>query len=347
MSNQSFLSSCGRESGPLVLGVQSRKRQKAMNTFPCFRFLPAPTVLVVAVVLLGHGGIDKSLSAQNGGAPEQEWSAPVNLGPVVNSRSNEDLPHLSKNGLSLFFISDRPVGSFGSFDIWVSQRWSLDDPWGPPMNLGPNVNTDSNERGPALSRDGHFLFFSSDRAGFSGQDIWVSYRKHTHDDFGWEAPVKLGAGINTADPEFGAAFLENDDTGIPTLLFVRREGFGGNADIYVSELLADDSFGPGVVITELSTPFDDLRPTIRPNGLELFFASNRPGSLRHDLWVSTRATIFEPWSTPVNAGPIVNTEFNELFPALSSDGATLIFSSDRPNDNARTDLYVSSRDRRH
>ena len=272
-----------------------------------------------------------------------EWSAPINLGPVVNSGFNEDLPHISKKGLSLYFISNRPVGSFGSFDIWVSQRGTLDDPWGPPMNLGPKINTGSNERGPCLSSDGHFLFFSSDRAGgFGSQDIWMSYRKHTYDDFGWQAPVNLGAGINTVDPDFGAAFLENDDTGIPTLLFGRRENFG-DADIYMSELLANGSFGPGVLITELSTPFDDLRPTVLPNGLELLFNSDRPGSLANDLWVSTRKTIFSPWSTPVNAGPIINTEFNEQFPALSSDGEALIFSSNRPGGEGGSDLYMTSR----
>ena len=297
----------------------------------------------VTLVLLGHGGMDNSLSAQNGRARSHEWSVPVNLGPVVNSQSNEDLPHISKNGLSLYFISDRPGGSFGSFDIWVSQRWTLDDPWGAPMNLGPKINTSSNERGPALSRDGHFLFFSSDRAGgFGSQDIWVSYRRHTHDDFGWQAPVNVGAGINTADPDFGAAFLENEATGIPTLLFGRREGFG-DADIYSSRLLANGSFGPGVLITELSTPYDDFRPTVAGNGLELFFNSDRPGSMGHDLWVSTRSATFRPWSTPVNAGPIVNTEFNEQFPALSADGETLIFSSNRPGGEGGSDLYMSSR----
>ena len=62
-----------------------------------------------------------------GRAAAQDWSVPENLGPVVNSAFNEDLPHLSKDGLSLFFISNRP-GGFGSFDIHVSQRATLDDP---------------------------------------------------------------------------------------------------------------------------------------------------------------------------------------------------------------------------
>jgi hypothetical protein len=49
---------------------------------------------------------------------------------------------------------------------------------------------------------------------------------------------------------------------------------------------------------------------------------------------------------PVHLGPVVNGEFDDIFPALASDGATLIFSSDRPGGFGGTDLYVSSRDKR-
>lgn len=49
-----------------------------------------------------------------------EWSAPQNLGPTVNSPFSELGPAISKDGLSLYFASNRPGGS-GAFDIWVSQ----------------------------------------------------------------------------------------------------------------------------------------------------------------------------------------------------------------------------------
>src|SRR5438093_8275760 len=68
------------------------------------------------------------------------WAAPVNLGPVVNSAYADNGPAISKDRLSLYFTSTRP-GGFGDQDIWVSQRASLNDPWGPPTNLGPMINT--------------------------------------------------------------------------------------------------------------------------------------------------------------------------------------------------------------
>ena len=73
--------------------------------------------------------------------------------------SNDFGAATSKDGLSLYFNSDR-LGSLGGQDIWVSQRPSENDAWGPPMNLGAVINTTAAEL-YSLSRDGHWLFFTS------------------------------------------------------------------------------------------------------------------------------------------------------------------------------------------
>jgi Tol biopolymer transport system component len=303
------------------------------------------TAVLAGLVLLGSYPVETA-------PPFSDWSAAANLGAAVNSEFEEALAHVSKDGLSLYFASDRP--GIGDFDVWVSQRQSRHDAWGLPMNLGPNINTTFNDRAPALSRDGHFLFFATNRPGSFGLlDIWVSYRTDTHDDFSWGSPMNLGAGVNGSANDYGPGFLENDDIGIPSLLFgSNRPGGAGGFDVYISNLQANGSFGPGSLITELSSPDADFRPTVRPNGLELFFDSARPGptgiagiGLR-DLWASTRRTVSAPWSTPVHMGPVVNSEFDDIFPALTSDGTTLIFSSDRPGGLGGLDLYVSSRDKR-
>jgi hypothetical protein len=73
--------------------------------------------------------------------------------------------------------------------------------------------------------------------------------------------------------------------------------------------MADGSFGPAVLVTELSSPGGDTRPSIRHDGLEIFFQSNRTGSiaLSNDLWVATRASTLDAWSTPVSLGATINT----------------------------------------
>src|SRR2546427_6808779 len=113
------------------------------------------------------------------------WSTPVNLGPVINSVLRENGPAISRDGLSLYFGSFRE-GGFGGSDIWVSHRPSVDDSWGPPMNLGPTINTAVLEAGPQVSRDGHLMVFNpvGGPRRLGGLDISGSHPEKVHDDLG-------------------------------------------------------------------------------------------------------------------------------------------------------------------
>ena len=106
----------------------------------------------------------------------ESWGEPANLGPVVNSEYFEHSSSLSDDGLLLFFSEHywgfRPDG-YGGNDIWFTKRSSINDPWGAPVNLGPNVNTPREDEIGRVSRDGRTLYFSSDRlGGLGGWDIW-------------------------------------------------------------------------------------------------------------------------------------------------------------------------------
>jgi WD40-like Beta Propeller Repeat len=279
-----------------------------------------------------------------------DWSTPVNLGPVINSGLSDQGPAISKNELSLYFTSNRS-DSLGGFDMYVSQRISVDDPWSSPVNLGPTVNTTSDEGNPAFSRDGHYLFFQSKRpGGFGGIDLWVAYRQHTHDDFDWQLPVNLGAAINSIADDNGPTYFDNEDEGAPQLYFgSARTGGLGVADIYVSEQMEDGSFGPAVLVTELSSSVNENRPSIRHDGREIFFQSNRVGPFgaNADLWVAARDSTLDAWGIPVNLGTTINSLFVEQNAYLSSDNKTLLFSSDRTGGSGGLDLYISTRTKAH
>lgn len=275
-----------------------------------------------------------------------DWSSPVNLGSTINSGVSDQGPALSKDGLSLYFHSNRS-GGFGGFDMYVSQRASGADAWGSPVNLGSTVNTTFDEGNPAFSRDGHFLFFQSVRpGGLGGVDLWVSRRNHTHDNFDWELPVNLGPGVNSAFDDNAPSYFANDDVGFAQLYFVStRPGGLGGQDIYLSNQIPDGSFGPAALVAELSSSSTDSRPSIRHDGQEIFFQSNRPGSFGTalDLWTATRESTFDGWSSPLNLGSAINTVFIENNAHLSSDRLTLFFSSDRPGGFGGLDLYATTR----
>ena len=130
------------------------------------------------------------------------WSAPVNLGPVINTAANEQHPAISKDGLSLYISSDR-TGGFGGTDIWVSQRACTDgdDPacaWRTPVNLGPHINSAGNDLAPTFTPDGHRMYFhSTGRGGCGLADIFVARRHDKRDDFGWQPAENLGCVVNS------------------------------------------------------------------------------------------------------------------------------------------------------
>jgi hypothetical protein len=294
----------------------------------------AYTVLALSVLL--------TLSAL--AAPKfNDWQAPVNLGPIVNSSANDAGPAVSKSGLSLYFNSNRP-GGIGGNDLWVSQWDRTTQTWGIPQNLGPIVNSAGIEASPALSRDEHWLFFHSNRGG--NMDIWVSYRQHTHDDFAWQPPVNVGAGVNSAFEDTMGGYFENDDAA-PQLLFASNRPGIGAFDLYVSQLRDDGTFGPAALIPALSSTAADPALMFSFDGLEAFFGSGRPGgSGGQDLWTATRASVSAPWSAPVNLGPVVNSAGIDQRPYLAADRETLFFQSDRPGGVGGIDLYMTTRTRR-
>jgi hypothetical protein len=294
------------------------------------------------------------------------WSAPVNLGPLVNSATGDFFPFVSRDGRSLYFTSlscghQEPLPpscrpGFGGYDIYVSVRDHADAPWGPAHNLGPAINTPANETGPALSPDGHRLFFGSDReGGFGGNDLYVSRRRDRRDDFSWSAARNLGDAVNTAHNE-ASPEITFDEAGEFTVLYFDSNRPGGpgpfiddtvrnGSDIYASTLRGDSTFEPALLVAELSSPSLDRQPSLRRDGLEMIFSSNRPGGPGVlDLWVSTRESTSDPWRAPMPVAGDVNTAAgNEAGPALSFDGLTLYFQTVRSGGLGAFDLHAAHR----
>ena len=122
------------------------------------------------------------------------WTDPQSLGANINRPDSwESQPSLSSDGKVLFFASDRPGGVGGS-DIWFSQRNS-DGTWRKPVNLGPIVNTERDERSPFLHTDSKTLYFSSNGHDcIGGQDIFYS---KLSDKGQWTLPTNIGFPINS------------------------------------------------------------------------------------------------------------------------------------------------------
>lgn len=83
--------------------------------------------------------------------------------------------------------------------------------------------------------------------------------------------------------------------------------------------------------------------TLAPNGLSLYFQSNRAGGLGgNDIWVSQRATLSSAWGAPQNVA-ILNTSSGDSPASISPDGREMFINSQRPGGSGGVDLWLSTR----
>jgi len=227
----------------------------------------------------GHGESDLWVSTR--ATTDDEWGAPVNVSPPVNSSHYESGPSISVDGLCLYFDAVRP-GGYGDRDIWVTMRETADYPWGEPVNLGPTVNTSYYDGDPEVSSNGLSLFFHSTRSGgYGGEDLWVSTRPTLSDP--WGTPMNLGSTINNSyydgDPDISA-------DGLVLFFSSGRPGGHGNYDIWVTtRATKDDDWGTpenlGRIVNSL---VDDATPSLSADGSTLHFSRGQIGTLAWDLW---------------------------------------------------------------
>jgi hypothetical protein len=283
------------------------------------------------------------------------WSTPVSLGPLVNSASSEQQPTVSKDGLSLYFNSGRLTDASDTqndLNIWVAHRACADiaEPacaWQQPVALGPNINGPEFDVTPALSRDEHYLFFSSQRPRDNctsdpcDRDLWVSYRDDVHDDFAWQPAVNLGPGVNGPGEDLAPAFFENEG-GQPQLFFTR--GLQAASDLYVSVMQPDGTWGAATAIFELNTPnpVAEARPSLTSDGLQLYFWSNRSGSSQ--IYWSTREGPTAHWSDPILV-PSPISDAPSAQPFIYSHGGTESLYFVRTIAGGNVDMFVSQRTR--
>ena len=89
------------------------------------------------------------------------WSDPINLGPVINTIYSDRSPFLHPDMKTLYFASDGH-GGLGNYDLFKSTRLadSCWDCWSEPINLGKEFNTNKGDWGLDISTDGEKAFFS-------------------------------------------------------------------------------------------------------------------------------------------------------------------------------------------
>jgi len=162
-------------------------------------------------------------------------------------------------------------------------------------------------------------------------------------DYIFGTPTNLGATVNydfDGEPSISADGL--------SLYFVSiRPGGYGSGDIWVTtRATVSDPWGEPVNLgPAVNSSVWDGEPSISSDGLSLYFGSQRPGGYgMADIWVTTRATVSDPWGQAVNLGPMINTPFDDVDVCISADGLSLYIDSFREGGYGSSDTWVAKRE---
>ena len=119
----------------------------------------------------GLGGTDIYRSERSGDA----WTAPVNLGPEINSKYDEKFPFISDEGV-LYFASNA-LGGLGGLDIYESKKEN--GKWVKATNMGAPLNSSYDDFGLIYKGETSAGYFTSNRKGGMGDDDIYSFTKKT------------------------------------------------------------------------------------------------------------------------------------------------------------------------
>ena len=193
-------------------------------------------------------------------------------------------------------------------EIW-RRRWTKEGLSKPERILHDDRAT---YHDPILSHDESRLYFTSDREGSEGSDLWYVERQGK----GFGSPVRLGHEINGPADEYYTSLTKAGD-----LFFSSNRN--GSFDIFVARR-TKSGFEPAQPVTGgVNGPTYEVDPYVAPDGSYLVFVSVRPGGFgRGDLYISRRLKD-GTWSNAVNLGARVNTAGHELCPWVLDDALYL------------------------
>ena len=213
---------------------------------------------------------------------------------------------ISPDGQTIWFAICGADDSFGSCDLYVSQRQKNN--WSEPRNLGPILNSISWETQPCISSDGKTLYFISNRPGGLGKaDIWVS---QLQTDGNWGKPTNIGAPVNTSEDEY-SPFIHPDGK---TLYFASKghPGMGGS-DLFISKLQPDGKWlKPLNLGYPINTSDDEISLIVNPKGDKGYISSTQQGGLGgFDIYAFNLPTLIRPEPVTYIKGIVTDAETND------------------------------------
>ncbi len=261
-----------------------------------------------------------------------------NLGTPINTEYIEYRPTISADGTLMFFIREgdpqnTKIGEVpNAQDIWFSYRDSVTGKWSKAVHLGYPLNTYYYNAVFWISPDNNQILIRNAfiNGDYYGRGISMCYLK---EDGYWSKPEMLrirNFARYDQGRQYGATMANN---GRALLYYMTPEEKGYNNDLYVSFPLEDGTWTEpknlGKTINSKNT--NETTPYLAPDGVTLYFSSDREGGLGYnDIWMSKRLDdSWQKWSTPVNLGDPINTPEMESFFTMDAGGEYAYMSTEQ------------------
>jgi hypothetical protein len=261
---------------------------------------------------------------------EKKPVKPINL-ENLNTDKDEDDPHVSSSGTSLFYSSN--AGK--KFDLLLSRRNNLGQPWPAGKPVGDYVQTEADDRSAFLTTDGRYpqyLYFATKKDKKARNfDIFVAVKQDRMAAF--SAPTPLNPISTSADEMHPWLTADGKE-----LYFSRKTKEGWR--VFVArrkEATGAAGFGDPKMVEDLPTDFHHV--TLAPNGRTMYLQ----GPLEKRRWGLFRSVhTANGWSKPEALDELNSAEGStgDRSPCLSRDGVWLYFASDRPGGKGGLDLYM-------
>jgi hypothetical protein len=244
---------------------------------------------------------------------------------------------LSSDYLTGYFQAENRSDSFGLNDLYTATR---EDAGAPFTNIHPIVGTDVNtaldETDPTVSGDGLLLVFARGDVGGPPVHIYGSGRPDPSMAFGM---TDLLANVNSDTIVDSSPFLREDGQ----VLYFASARTPPSTDIYRATRNGPDFAAPESVV-ELNTSFAETAPVVSPDGLVVFYASDRSDGNalgNYDVWMATRGPLDEAFSPPIDVASVnspamdmptfVTRDLCNLYLASTRSGQLLMYVATKPS----------------
>jgi hypothetical protein len=195
-------------------------------------------------------------------------------------------------------------------------------------NLGDPFNDEKSNFNPLISADGKSFAYMVSLKFYDA----VMFSRLVGGK--WTTPVNITPELQT-EGDFYISCLSADGK---TLFLSKDDNY--NSDIYTSSYNGNSWTKITKLNKNINTKYWESHAFMSEDGNRLIFASDKPGGFGGlDLYMSQK--INGDWGPAINAGPEINTQFNEDRPFLINNGKTLFFSSQGHENIGGYDLFRS------